>query len=166
MLNINATHDVSVSLTKVTGRHTFKAGFYNNHSYKAQNRAAARPFGHAQLRATTRNNPLDSRLRLRQRGARHLHARITQASKFVEGSYIYNNPEGYIQDNWKVNNRLTLDYGMRFVHQQPQYDKLGQASNFFPDEWTPAQAPLLYVAGCAERREPVLGHQPAGAWTR
>ena len=36
-LNINRTQDVAISLTKVAGRHTFKGGFYNNHSYKAQN---------------------------------------------------------------------------------------------------------------------------------
>src|SRR5204863_3598910 len=36
-LNINRTQDVSVSLTKIAGHHTMKAGFYNNHSYKAQN---------------------------------------------------------------------------------------------------------------------------------
>src|SRR5207237_5364769 len=37
-LNINATNDVSISLTKVKGRHTMKGGFYNTHSYKAQQR--------------------------------------------------------------------------------------------------------------------------------
>ena len=69
-----------------------------------------------------------------------------------KGSFVYNNVEAYVQDNWKVNSQLTLDYGVRFVHQQPQYDKLGQASNFLPEEWTPAQAPVLYVAGCAATR--------------
>ena len=64
-------------------------------------------------------------------------------------SYVYNNREAYIQDNWKISNKLTLDYGLRFVHQQPQYDKLGQASNFLPDEWQAGSAPVLYLAGCA-----------------
>ena len=39
-LNINRTQDFAISLTKVTGRHTIKAGFYNNHSFKAQNTGA------------------------------------------------------------------------------------------------------------------------------
>ena len=48
-----------------------------------------------------------------------------------------------------MNNRLTLDYGMRFVHQQPQYDQFQQMSNFFPEQWKASDAPVLYVAGCS-----------------
>ena len=46
---------------------------------------------------------------------------------------MYLGIEPYIQDNWKVNDRLTLDYGVRFVHLVPEHDTYGQASNFFPD---------------------------------
>ena len=45
--------------------------------------------------------------------------------------------------------RLTLDYGVRLVHQPPQNDKLGQGVNWLPDKWTLANAPLYYLAGCA-----------------
>jgi hypothetical protein len=62
----------------------------------------------------------------------------------VEGNFVYRNTEGYIQDNWKVNSRLTLDYGLRFVQQAPQYDRLGQASNFLPERWDASAAPALY----------------------
>ena len=79
-----------------------------------------------------------------------------QASDFIEGSMIYNNTEFYIQDNWKVSNRMTLDYGMRFTRQQPQYDQFQQMSNFFPEQWTAASAPVLYVAGLQQRRDDLL----------
>jgi hypothetical protein len=39
-MNVNRTQDFSISLTKVWERHTIKAGFYLNHSYKAQNLGA------------------------------------------------------------------------------------------------------------------------------
>src|SRR4029450_11325513 len=64
-------------------------------------------------------------------------------------NYIYNNIEWYVQDNWKATPKLTLDYGMRFTRQQPQYDSFLQASNFFADRWRASSAPVLYLAGCA-----------------
>ena len=89
-----------------------------------------------------------------------------QASKYIEGNFVYDNREAYVQDNWKVSNRLTLDYGMRFVHALPQYDKLGQGSNFLPDQWSRSAAPAalspgLRGHGAGGHRVP--GRQPAGA---
>jgi hypothetical protein len=43
-----------------------------------------------------------------------------------QGQYRSTNIEWYVQDNWRVNNRLTLDYGMRFSLIYPQYDKRQQ----------------------------------------
>ena len=48
-----------------------------------------------------------------------------------------------------MSNKLTLDYGLRFVYMQPTYDTRIQASTFFLDQWQASQAPLLYVTGCA-----------------
>ena len=149
-LNINRTQDMSVSLTKVAGRHTMKGGFYNNHSFKAQNVGAG---GGLSFQGTVdftndTNNPLDSGFPY-SNAALGVFRQYTQASLFVEGSMIYNNTEGYIQDNWKVNNRLTLDYGLRLTHQGPQYDQFQQMSNFFPNLWSPGAAPVLYVPGCS-----------------
>jgi hypothetical protein len=151
-LNINRTQDVAINITHVQGRHTFKAGGYLNHSYKAQNTGAG---GIANLTfqgyvdfGNNTNNTLDS-------GFGYANADLgifnqyQQASKFIEGDYLYNQIEFYIQDTWKVTNRLTLDYGMRFVHQQPQYDKFNQSSNFFSDQWTAGASPVLYTAGCS-----------------
>src|SRR5262249_39899334 len=42
----------------------------------------------------------------------------------------------------------TLDYGVRLVHQTPQFDELGQAANFLPDKWKRGDAPALFVPGC------------------
>jgi hypothetical protein len=152
-LNVNRTWDMSISLTKLAGRHTFKTGFYNTHSYKAQQRANWN--GTINFNNDT-NNPLDAGFGYAN-AALGIFQSFQQASSYVEGEFIYNNTEAYIQDNWKVNNRLTLDYGVRLVHQQPQYDQLLQASNFLPEKWNPAQAPLLYVAGCANGSYPCSG---------
>ena len=150
-LNINRTQDFAVSLTKIAGHHTFKAGFYNNHSYKAQNTGAG---GVANLSfqpfvdfGNDTNNALDT-------GYGYANAltgvfrQYLQQSQLIEGSMLYNNTEGYIQDNWKLNSRLTLDLGLRLTHQQPQYDQFEQMSNFFPNDWSASAAPTLYVPGC------------------
>ena len=149
-LNINRTQDLNVSLTKVQGRHTIKGGFYLNHSYKAQNLSAgggSRFEGVLNFGNST-DNPLDSGFGFAN-ALLGVFTEYSQASKFIEGSYIYNNVEWFVQDNWKVNSRLTLDYGVRFVNQQPQYDQYSQGSNFFVDQWSAAAAPRHYRPGCA-----------------
>jgi hypothetical protein len=146
-LNINRTQDVAISLTKVASRHTIKAGFYNNHSFKAQN-VGGTGFQGAVEFDNDSNNALDTGFGYAN-AAVGVFRRYTQSSKFVEGSMLYNNTEFYVQDNWKVNHRLTVDAGVRFTHQQPQYDQFQQMSNFFPGQWSPGAAPVLYIAGCS-----------------
>ncbi len=149
-LNINRTQDVAVSLTKVAGRHTLKTGFYNNHSFKAQNVGAGGglSFQGSVNFGNDTNNTLDTGFGFAN-AATGVFTQYQQASKFVEGQMIYNNTEFYLQDNWKASTRLTLDYGVRFTRQQPQFDKFQQMSNFFPERWNAARAQVLYVAGCS-----------------
>jgi hypothetical protein len=148
-LNINRTQDVAASLTKVMGRHTLKAGFYNNHSFKAQNVGAG---GGLSFQGTVdfgndAGNPIDTGFGFAN-AYTGVFTRYQQASRFVEGQMVYDNTEFYVQDNWKVNSRMTLDYGVRFTHQGPQYDKNQNMSNFFPEQWNTSQVQTLYVPGC------------------
>ena len=148
-LNVNKTQDFAVSLTKVAGRHTVKVGFYNNHSFKAQNVGAGgvgNPFQGEFNFGNSTNNPLDTGFGFAN-AAVGVFTEFYQADKLMEGNMLYNNTEFYAQDNWKVTNRLTLDYGLRFTRQQPQYDQFQQMSNFFRDQWNAAAVPALYVPG-------------------
>ena len=154
--NINATQDFSISFTKVRGRHTFKTGFYNTHSYKAEqiNNNAFGVLNFQQDAVGT--NQFDTSFGFAN-AAIGSFSSFLQAQKYVETASVYNNTEGYVQDNWKASDKLTLDYGVRLVHQQAQYDKLGQASNFLADRWTLSSAPLLYAAGCVNNANPCTG---------
>jgi hypothetical protein len=149
LANINPSHDASFSLTKLAGRHTFKAGLYWNHAYKAQQlgTAGATPYQGALSFANDTQNPLDSGFGYAN-AALGILSSYAQQSIVVEGAYIYNNVDWYAQDNWKVSNKLTLDYGVRFLYMQPTYDTRIQASTFFLDRWQGSEAPLLYLPGC------------------
>ena len=105
-LNINRTQDVAASITKVMGRHTLKAGFYNNHSFKAQNVGAG---GGLSFQGTVdfgndTNNAIDTGFGYAN-AATGVFTRYQQASDFIEGQMVYDNTEFYIQDNWKLNSR-------------------------------------------------------------
>ena len=146
-ININQTWDFGASMTHVRGRHTMKAGVNFNHSFKAQNMTqGVSPQGSISFAEST-NNPYDTSFGWAN-AATGTFSSYSQASKFIESGIVYLGIEPFFQDNWKVSNRLTLDYGVRFVHLQPEHDKYMQASNFFTDEWNRADAPLLYTAGC------------------
>jgi hypothetical protein len=149
--------DVSISLTKVAGRHTMKTGFYTQYSNKqqVQGGAAGGPSLNFQ-QDTVGTNPCDTSFGFAN-AATGCFSSYSQGSKGVEGKYIYYNVEGYVQDNWKLNARTSIDYGVRLVHQTPQYDALGQASNFFTDKWAASAAPVLYVPGCANNVYPCTG---------
>ncbi len=145
--NVNKTWDLAASLTHVRGSHTFKTGVAFNHSFKAQNMTqGVAPMGTINFGEDT-NNPNDTSFGY-SNIAIGAFSSYAQASKFIESGIAYIGIEPYIQDNWKVNSRFTLDYGVRFVHLQPEHDTYGQASNFFPDQWQASAAPQLYVPGC------------------
>jgi hypothetical protein len=145
--NINTTWDLAGSITHVRGRHTIKSGVGFNHSWKAQNMTqGVAPMGTVNYGEDS-NNPYDTSFGFAN-VATGVFSTYAQASKFIESGISYIGVEPYIQDNWRMSERLTLDYGMRFVHLQPEHDTYGQASNFFPNQWSAANAPLLYVPGC------------------
>ena len=146
------------------GRHTLKMGFYITHSLKRENNVIGGDnFGTINFANDTVGvNPFDTSFGFAN-AAIGSFSSFTQASTYHEGTFNYNNIEGYIQDNWRVNNKLTMDYGVRFVHAQPQHDSLLQSGNFLPDEWQPSAAPVALRGGLRQRRVPLHGHEPAGA---
>jgi hypothetical protein len=149
-VNINTTQDVAINLTHVRGRHTLKAGYYNNHSLKRENNVlGGTNFGTINFgQDTVGVNPFDTSFGFAN-AAIGSFSSFVQASKYVEGTFNYDNREAYVQDTWKVKTNWTMDYGVRFVHATPQQDKLLQSGNFLPDKWVPTAAPALYVPACA-----------------
>ena len=150
--NVNATQDVAISLTKVMGRHTIKTGLLQHPQLqgRAGDRRPTRSARSNFAQDTVGTNAVRHVVRVRQRGDRLvqlLPARPPTTSK-ATSSTTTARPTS--RTTGSVNNRLTLDYGMRFVHAAPQYDKLGQGSNFLPDEvGAQSRRRVLYRPGCA-----------------
>ena len=144
-VNENKTFDAIANLTKIFGAHSTKFGVYYQHSYKAQSNFAS--FNGTINFTDNSSNPYDT-------GYSYANA-ITgvfntyqQANAFLYPEYVYRNIEFYGQDNWKVNSRLTLDYGVRFYYMTPQWDQTLQTSTFVPGDWSAANAPRLYTPVC------------------
>ncbi len=143
--NENITWDAVANLSKVWGSHSAKFGLYFQHSYKPQSIFAS--FNSTVNFVDNASNPFDTGYSYAN-AATGVFNTYTQANKFALPEWRYKNWEWYAQDNWKVNRRLTLDYGVRFYYLTPQWDTTLQASNFLPDEFNPSAAAILYVPVC------------------
>jgi hypothetical protein len=138
---------VIANLTKVMGPHTAKAGFYFQHSYKPQSIFSS--FNSQIDFVDDSNNPFDTSFAYAN-AATGVFRTYTQASKYALPEWRYKNFEWFLQDNWKLTDRLTLDYGVRFYYLSPQWDTTLQASNFLPDRFDPAQAVRLFQPGLVD----------------
>jgi hypothetical protein len=152
--NSNTTFDFYDNVSKVLGTHTAKAGIYINRSRKDQaaGNSMSINFG---------NNANDPK------NAQHPYANALLGNfdnlnqptiGIYQGQYRSTNVEWYLQDNWKVNRRLTLDYGMRFNLIQPQFDQRLQGGFFVPGKYDRAQTVRLYQRTCAPGTFPCSGN--------
>ncbi len=148
-LDMVRTNDISISVTRLMGRHTLKAGYQLDHSLKRQNQLGNPSLFQGRVDfGNDTNNPIDSGFGYAN-AALGIFSQYTQVNGLFEGHFIYDSHEWYIQDNWKMSSRLSLDYGLRITNQGENYDTKQQPSNFFVDKWSAANAPQLYGPGCS-----------------
>ncbi len=143
-LNFNHTVDITDGVAKVLNAHTIKGGLYLHHSSKDQT-AFTSVNGNIWFDRDT-NNPNDANWAFANAMLGN-YDRLQQSSIVLNGQYRSWNVEWYLQDNWRVNKKLTLDYGMRFYWIQPQYDKGLQTSAWNAALYNPANAGVLAIAG-------------------
>jgi hypothetical protein len=144
--NWNNIYSFNDNLSKVWGKHNLKAGMYIEHTEKVEedqlgtaylgvysfNSAAAMPNntqeGYANAYLGNMNN-------------------YNEGGRIV-GDYWYWDDEFFIQDNWRLSRRLTLDIGMRFLHQAPTIDTTKQTTEFVPSTYSAANAERIYYPYC------------------
>lgn len=76
-----------------------------------------------------------------------LDSTYSQASNQKIGSYHYRQAAWYLQDDWNVAPRLTLNLGMRWVYFSNDTASGNEVTSFNPALYNPAQAPVVNVDG-------------------
>jgi hypothetical protein len=151
-VNHNDTYDLTNNFSWVKSSHNVKAGVYYHHNDKVQIQGDA---WNGVLNFTPdKNNPYNT-------GNGYSNALLGYFNTYNESTQGANfhakywSVEFFVQDNWRVNRRLTLDYGMRFYHLQPQIDENFSISTFKAQDFNPSKAPRLYMPGFDAKRNRV-----------
>src|SRR5712672_2561997 len=66
----------------------------------------------------------------------------------------------YVQDNWRVNRRLTLNLGLRWDGVPHTYEANDRMGNFYPSLYNPASAAVMLPDGTISPASPGLGTSP------
>jgi Carboxypeptidase regulatory-like domain/TonB-dependent Receptor Plug Domain len=152
-LATNDTHNFSVNLTHLRGKHNMKVGFFYERT--------GRP-GPLSSNAGTYNfnsdaaNPLDTNLGWANAMLGHLNT-YTEGNNNQRSMPVFNQPEFFLQDNWRISRQFTLDLGVRFSHIGVVYDRDRDIGWFDPSAWNPANAVELWQPHCANGVFPCTG---------
>lgn len=141
-------HNVFANVTKTIGSHSVIIGVDYNKYNKQENNAGANA-GSFSFQAG--NVPTTSTAQTYQQSfANFLTGYVTsfsQASVDVTPSIKDNQFEAFVQDNWKVTPRLTLNIGVRYSYFAQPTDANHELSTFDPSLYNTANAPTIDTTG-------------------
>src|SRR5581483_364554 len=144
-VKLSPTTDISANdnLTWVHGRHTVKTGFLVARNRKDQNGSAINTgsvnYSVSGNTGSTGNAFADALL--------GNYRTYSEANNDPVGFFRFTQTDGYVQDNWKIHRRLSLELGIRFQHGVPLYASANNVANFVPALYNPAQAVSVTPAG-------------------
>ena len=152
----NRNHNIFANVTKVVGNHTFIVGFSFDHYQKTEN-ATGGNAGSFSFTATTAQLPTATKA-LNNADQLYYQSFANFLSGTATGGFTQtalartpnlhaNTYEGYIQDNWKVTPRLTLNLGVRYSYFAQPTDSSGLLSNFLPSTYVAGNAPTIDSTG-------------------
>jgi hypothetical protein len=142
-LSPNTDISFADNLTWVKGPHTLKTGLLVVRNRKSQN-------GRAEHTGSVNFNPAGNPQTTGNAFADALlgnYRTYNEANDDPVGYFRFTQLDGYIQDNWKVSRRLSLEFGLRYQHGTPLYTTGNNVTNFDPARYNPAQAVTVTPAG-------------------
>jgi hypothetical protein len=138
------------AISKVVGKHNLKAGLYIEHTEKVWPQQLGSYLGSYSFASGGAVMTADT-----QDG--FANAYLGNMNSYSEGQKSIGNVwfwqvEAFVQDNWRVSRRVTLDLGVRFYHMPPFFNvnigpPNGQAE-FVPSAYNAATAERIYLPGC------------------
>ncbi len=128
--------EVSNNLTKVSGRHIFKAGGYYTYGGNRENPTGPFTNGNFTFNTGFSKNPVANLLM----GYPFTYA---ETERFVVSHARFGMFEAFVQDDFKATPRLTLNIGLRYSAYFNPYDTKNVLSNFLPGLFDPARAPQI-----------------------
>ncbi len=143
MENYVNAFSISDGISKVFSQHTLKTGVYLEYAEYLQRHHGSNFTGNFAFGRNT-SNPNDA-------GHAFANALLGEFNTYTEVTQrVHYQPinkvaEWYVQDNWRVAKRLTLDYGLRFTYDIPQYLKYDIGGNFYPELYDASKMALLYI---------------------
>jgi hypothetical protein len=149
------------NVTKVYGKHTFKAGvsIYRTRMWKG-NPGTAYSGNFAFGKDV--NNPLDTGYGYANAMA-GVFDTYTESQNRTRADYREASFEEFVQDSWKVSRRLTLELGVRLTTRLPWLQRDNLMAGFNPQAWNAAQASVLYQPGLSPTGVRVAVNPTTGA---
>lgn len=155
--NFSWKQNFSGSVTWVSGSHTMKFGAIYSLYRKNENALAGSnegtfsafntPGASVRVNAPGVTGTINNNLQLWANFLLGTNTTLTQASFDYTADLRQNTFEGFAQDEWRVRRNLTFYYGVRYSFFGSPWDKNGRLTNFVPELFDPAQAPLVTGAG-------------------
>lgn len=142
---LSPTTDIAFSdnLSWIRGAHTVKTGAQYIRNRKDQNGRSA----------YTGNVTFNSSGNSRSTGSAFADALLGNFRTYQEfsidpiGFFRFDQIEAYVNDNWRVNRKLSLEFGVRYAYGVPTYTQANNVVNFDPALYDPAKAVSLNLNG-------------------
>ena len=148
-LNLSGRYGFQDDLSITRGRHNLKMGVFLEYNRKTEPGSADYMgnfnFGH------NADNPLST-----GNGYANMLLGVfttyTELTSRVDRDVRHWQNDFYVQDNWRITPRLTIDYGLRVQHSGSDFEVNNMNSGFFTDQWTRSQAARIYRLVCTDGR--------------